>query len=75
MQGQIKCLSFARRLQLIQSVSYGIQVYWSNMFIFTMKVIKSIEQKFNRFLWRDNDEGNASAKVDWDQVCLPKKAA
>ena len=43
-------LSFAGRLQLIRSVLYGIQVYWTNIIIIPVKVTKEIERCFNRFL-------------------------
>ena len=45
-----KKLSFAGRLQLIRSVLYGIQVYWTNISIIPVKVTKEIERCFNRFL-------------------------
>jgi hypothetical protein len=66
-------LSFAGRLQLISSVLYNLQVYWSSIFILPKRVIKDIEQKFNRFLWNGNVAGGAKAKVSWTDVCLPKK--
>jgi hypothetical protein len=42
-------LSFAGRLQLLNSVLYGLQVYWTGMFIFPRKAIKDLTSKFNRF--------------------------
>ena len=68
-----KNLSFASRLQLIASVLYSVQVYYSSIFILPKKVIRAIEQKFNRFLWNGKDEGVARAKVSWSMLCLPKK--
>jgi hypothetical protein len=37
------------------------------------KLFKSIEQKFNRFLWNGKDVKAAKAKVAWNDVCFPKK--
>ena len=56
-QGKIKSwlsrkLSFASRLQLLQSVLYSIQRFWSSNFILPKKVIKTLEQNFNHFLWQ-----------------------
>jgi hypothetical protein len=68
-----KNLSFAGRLQLLNSVLYSLQVYWSSMFILPRKVIKEINPKFNRFLWNGKDESSARAKIAWDEICLPKK--
>jgi hypothetical protein len=66
-------LSYAGRLQLLSSVLYGLQVYWTRIFILPKKIIKAIEQKFNRFLWNGKDVEVAKAKVAWDDVCYPKK--
>lgn len=42
------------------------------MFILPQKIIKLLEQKFNRFLWNGKD-AKARAKVAWDHVCVPKQ--
>jgi hypothetical protein len=66
-------LSFAGRLQLLNSVLYGLQVYWTGMFIFPKKAIKDLTSKFNRFLWNGEDGNSARAKVAWGEVCFPEK--
>ena len=43
-----KNLSYADRLQLLSSALYSLQVYWMGIFILPKKIIKAIEQKFNR---------------------------
>lgn len=68
-----KNLSFAGRLQLLSSVLYGMHVYWSSIFIFLKKIIRSAEQKFNQFLWNGNEVCPAKAKVSWELICVPKK--
>jgi hypothetical protein len=68
----VKHLSFAGRLQLISSILFSLQVIWSRIFILPMKIIRLLEQKFNRFLWNGKDE-KARAKVAWEKVCVPKK--
>jgi hypothetical protein len=70
---QIPVLSFAGRLQLIQSVLYSIQMYWSSIFILPKKVIKAIEYYFNHYLWQGKCTGRGGIRVAWDKVCLPKK--
>jgi hypothetical protein len=67
----VRHLSFARRLQLISSILFSLQVFWARVFILPKKVIRLIEQKFNRFLWSGKDT-KAKAKVAWDKVCFPK---
>ena len=66
-------MSYAGRLQLLSSVLYSLQVYWTGIFILPKKIIKAIEQKFNRFLWNGKDVEAAKAKVAWADVCYPKK--
>jgi hypothetical protein len=66
-------LSYAGRLQLLSSVLYGLQVYWTGLFILPKKIIKAIEQKFNQFLWNGKDVEAAKVKVAWSDVCFPKK--
>jgi hypothetical protein len=66
-------LSYAGRLQFVSSMLYSVQVHWSSIFILPKKIIRAIEQKFNRFLWNGKDEGIARAKVSWNMLCLPKE--
>jgi hypothetical protein len=66
-------LSYAGRLQLLSSVLYSLQVYWIGIFILPKKIIRAIEQKFNRFLWNGKDGEAAKAIVAWADVCYPKK--
>ena len=43
-------LSFAGRLQLIQSVIYNIQSFWNGLFILPKKVLKQVEQIMRKSL-------------------------
>jgi hypothetical protein len=49
-------------LQLLSSVLFSLQIFWSRIFTIPKKIIRLIEQKFNRFLWNRKDE-KAKAKV------------
>jgi hypothetical protein len=66
-------LSYVVRLQLLSLVLYSPQVYWTGIFIISKKIIKNIEQKFNRFLWTGKSESSTKAKVSWSALCFPKK--
>lgn len=44
----VKHLSFVGRLQLISSVLFSLQVFWSRIFILPKQVIRLLEQKLNR---------------------------
>ena len=68
-----KYLSFAGRVQLINSVISAIHVYWSSVFILPTNVIMEIEQLMRGFLWCQGEMKKGKAKVAWDDVCLPKE--
>jgi len=68
-----KFLSYAGRIQLINSVLYGIQSYWSSMFILPKSVLKDMEILMSRFLWNGDVTKVHGIKISWDKVCTPKK--
>ena len=68
-----KTLSFAGRLQLINSVLSSLHIYWASVFIIPTRVINELEKRIRRFLWNAGSEGKIRAKVAWKDVCLPKE--
>ncbi|KAL0455549.1 UNVERIFIED_CONTAM: LINE-1 reverse transcriptase [Sesamum latifolium] len=46
-------LSFAARLQLLQSVISALNLYWAMAFILPKGVIRAIEARMRNFLWRE----------------------
>lgn len=68
----VKKLSFVGRLQLLSSVLLSLQIFWAKVYILPKKVIRLLEQKFNRFLWCGSDS-KVKAKVAWEKLCVPKK--
>ncbi|XP_019224156.1 PREDICTED: uncharacterized protein LOC109205855 [Nicotiana attenuata] len=46
-----KKLSYAGRIQLVQSVLFGIQAYWSQLFLIPSKVLKTIEAYCRSYVW------------------------
>ena len=47
----VRYLSYAGCLQLVNSVLFGIQTYWSSMFVLPAGVYKQIKQLMACFLW------------------------
>ncbi|GJY84625.1 hypothetical protein Tco_0498651 [Tanacetum coccineum] len=68
-----KSLSFAGRLQLIQSVLGSLNVFWASVFALPSRVLLDIEQIMRGFLWCQGSMSRGKAKVAWEVVCLPKK--
>ena len=66
-----RVLSFAGRLQLVRLVLRSLQVYWASVFMLPMKVHRDVDKILRSYLWRGNGKGRGSAKVAWDEVCLP----
>ncbi|KAG7567328.1 Reverse transcriptase zinc-binding domain [Arabidopsis thaliana x Arabidopsis arenosa] len=69
----VKHLSFAGRLQLIQSVIYSTITFWASIFILPNKCLEEIESMCSAFLWKGTTSSARGAKVSWDSVCTPKK--
>ncbi|KAJ0800754.1 putative RNA-directed DNA polymerase [Helianthus annuus] len=67
-----KSLSFAGRLQLINSVLSSMHIYWASVFVIPARVISELEKRIRRFLWNAGSDGRIRAKVAWKDVCLPK---
>ncbi|XP_021985901.1 uncharacterized protein LOC110882124 [Helianthus annuus] len=67
-----KSVSFAGRLQLINSVLSSMHIYWASVFILPARVISELEKRMRRFLWNVGSSGRIRAKVAWSDVCLPK---
>ena len=44
-------LSYAGRTQLVQTILFGVQAYWTQLFRFSAKVIKLIESMCRSYLW------------------------
>lgn len=65
-------LTYAGRLQLIKSVLFSYQVFWSTMFLLPCKVVKRIESMMTAFLWKGR-HSNAGVKVAWEALCYPKE--
>ena len=67
-----KNLSYARRLELIGSVLFGMVHFWLNVFPMPESVINRITCLCRTFLWTGTTVKTMSALVAWKSVCLPK---
>lgn len=68
-----RLLSFAERMQLIQSVIFATTNYWMLRFPVPKKVIHKIEVICRSFMWSGWDETKRISPVKWKKVCSPKK--
>ncbi|PKI71887.1 hypothetical protein CRG98_007746 [Punica granatum] len=68
----VKHLSYACRVQLINSVLFSMANYWCSHFILPKKVIKLVQQKYRSFLWKSLEQHTGGGNVSWETVCLPK---
>lgn len=66
-------LSYVGRLQLIKSILFSIQVYWSSLFCLPRSTLKKMDSTLSAFLWKGSSLSTSGAKVAWAKVCLPKQ--
>lgn len=66
-------LSFAGRLQLINSVIRSLTNFWMAAFRLPSGCIKEIERLCSAFLWSGPDLNSKKAKVSWVDVCKTKQ--
>lgn len=66
-----KLLSYAGRVQLIKSVLFGVQTYWSQIFVLPQKCLNLIQQACRVFLWTGKAEISKRALVAWEKIELP----
>lgn len=78
MTSRIKCwhsksLSYAARVQFINSVLIGISSYWCQIFIIPKRVIRQINSICRSFLWFGIFDSHKPGKLKWEDVCKPIK--
>lgn len=66
-------LSYAGRLQLLSSVISSITNYWISVYRLPSSCIMEIDQLCSTFLWSGPELNSNKAKVNWLEVCHPKK--
>ncbi|XP_062119263.1 uncharacterized protein LOC133833014 [Humulus lupulus] len=65
-------LSFAGKIQLINSVLLGLRNYWMYIFILPQSIVKEIERICRGFLWGSAGQRSKLHVPSWQKVCLPK---
>ena len=66
-----KFLSYAGRLQIINSMLFSIQVFLSLRFILPKDVCYHIEQLLRNFLWSGAETYAQANKIAWKDICKP----
>ncbi|KAH1114880.1 hypothetical protein J1N35_008258 [Gossypium stocksii] len=67
-----KYLSYDGRLQLIKTVIFSVQTYWSCQFLMPKSVLKKVYQYCLSFFWKGKVGSGRGARVYWKAICLPK---
>lgn len=68
----LRFLSYAGRLQLIKSVVFAIQNYWTAIFLFLKKVLENLDQRCSSFLWSSSIISR-KITIAWKQLCCLKR--
>ena len=66
-------LSYAGRLQLINSVISSLANFWMAAFRLPSSCLKEIERLCSAFLWSGPELNHKKAKVAWADLCIPKQ--
>ncbi|XP_019226868.1 PREDICTED: uncharacterized protein LOC109208247 [Nicotiana attenuata] len=67
-----RMLSYFGRIQLSKSVLFGIQTYWSQIFLLPTKIMKMIETICRTFLWTGSTDCSRKALITRDKICQPR---
>ncbi|RAL44105.1 hypothetical protein DM860_015026 [Cuscuta australis] len=67
-----KHLSYAGRVNLLNSVLFGIMDFLCRIFIMPTKVMWKIQSICRNFLWSSSQEYKKHPLVAWKEICLPK---
>ena len=67
-----RALSFAGRLQLLNSVVFSLTNFWIAAFRLPKACIREIDKLCSAFLWSGPVLNPRKAKVAWKEVCAPK---
>lgn len=66
-------VSYAGRLQLIQSVITSLTNFWMAAFRLPSACISEIERLCSAFLWSGPDLNGRKVKVTWKEICKTKQ--
>lgn len=67
-----KFLSYAGRVQLIKTILFSTQIFWSQVFILPKKVIQVAESLCKNFLWSGGVDTIKTSLIAWEKLCTPK---
>lgn len=71
--GKVGIYLKARRLVLIKSILFSLQILWSSLFLFPSKVHKMSDAYLRAFLWDGLGFNLKKSKVVWEEVHVPKE--
>lgn len=67
-----KTLSYAGRLQLVNSIVCSMQSYWAQIFVILKKLVKEVITICRNFLWAGTTGNSRKAHVAWSTLCKSK---
>ncbi|KAL2904355.1 hypothetical protein RDABS01_003065 [Bienertia sinuspersici] len=69
---QTRHISFAGRLQLVNSMLMSICTYWMQIMVLPTAVLKEINSICRKFLWEGHLHGSKPGYVNWETACKHK---
>ncbi|XP_074314389.1 uncharacterized protein LOC141649602 [Silene latifolia] len=68
-----KCLSYAGKIALINSVIFGIQNFWGASILLPKGIAKKIHKICKDFLWGTDDGARRWVFKSWASLCRPRR--
>ncbi|XP_074300671.1 uncharacterized protein LOC141631969 [Silene latifolia] len=66
-----KLLSYAGRLQLLNSIFFGLENYWTSITLLPKTIIKILNQCCRDYLWNVQDNTHKLYMKSWKSCCCP----
>ncbi|WMV46797.1 hypothetical protein MTR67_040182 [Solanum verrucosum] len=65
----VKKLSYASRIQLVQTMIFGIQAYQAQLYILPTIILKVIDAYCKSYVWSGTNEVTKKTLVAWEKLC------
>ncbi|XP_074266130.1 uncharacterized protein LOC141588596 [Silene latifolia] len=66
-----KLLSYAGRLQLLNSIFFGLENYWTSTLLLPKTILKILNQCCRDYLWNVHDNTHKLYMKSWKSCCCP----
>ncbi|XP_074298718.1 uncharacterized protein LOC141629644 [Silene latifolia] len=66
-------LTYAGKIELINSVLFGLQHFWGSSVLLPKGIVKNIQKICKKFLWGIDEGHKRHVFKSWNDICLPRQ--